>query len=243
MHEGRFIFSQLMDFLPKYEFDRCVRRYRGNHRRRSFSCYDQFLCMAFAQLTFRESLRDTVTCLEALRPKLFHAGIRGSVARSTLADANEKRDWRIYADFAQALTAQAKALYADTALGVDFDDTVYALDSSIIDLCLSVFPWARFTKHKAAVKLHTLLDLRGSIPEFIHISDGKMYDAEVLDLLVPQPGTVYVIDRGYLHFRRLYRLHRHRAFFIPGAKPTPISPAATRHRWTRAPVCDVTRPE
>lgn len=176
--------------------------------------------MAFAQLTYRESLRDTITCLKVLKSKLFHAGIRGKVARSTLADANEKRNWRIYADFARVLIQQARTLYADTDLGVDFDSTVYALDSSIIDLCLSVFPWARFTKHKAAVKLHTLLDLRGNIPEFVHISDGKMYDAAVFDILIPQAGAIYVIDRGDLHFKRLYQVHRQSAFFITRAKST-----------------------
>jgi hypothetical protein len=167
MHTGRFVFSQLMDFLPKHEFDKCVKRYGGNRCHRTFSCYDHFLCMAFAQLTYRESLRDVVTCLRVLRPKLFHAGIRGTVSRSTLADANEKRDWRIYADFAQTLIAQARALYAHEDIGVQLDSSVYALDTTIIDLCLSVFPWARFKSAKAAVKLHTLLNLRGNIPEFI----------------------------------------------------------------------------
>ena len=170
MHAGRFVFSQLMDFLPKYEYDKCVRRYRGNHRMRTFSCYDQFLCMAFAQLTYRESLRDIVTCLHVLKPKLFHVGIRGKVSRSTLADTNENRDWRIYADFAQVLIAEARGLYADEDFGIELDNTVYALDASTIDLCLSLFPWARFRKTKGAVKLHTLLNLRGNIPEFIHIS-------------------------------------------------------------------------
>ena len=168
MHTGRFMFSQLMDFLPKYEYDKCVRRYRGNHRVRTFSCYDQFLCMAFAQLTYRESLRDIVTCLDVLKPKLFHVGIRGKVSRSTLADTNENRDWRIYADFAQVLIAEARGLYADEDFGIELNNTVYALDASTIDLCLSLFPWARFRRTKGAVKLHTLLNLRGNIPEFIH---------------------------------------------------------------------------
>ncbi len=198
MHEGRFIFSQLMEFLPRHEYNKCVTRYRGNYRTRTFTCYDQFLCMAFAQLTYRESLRDVVTCLEVLKPKLFHAGIRGKVSRSTLADANENRDWRIYADFAQVLIAQARELYAEEDFGIDLDNTVYALDASTIDLCLSLFPWAHFRTTKAAVKLHTLLNLRGNIPEFIHISDGKLHDVNVLDILIPEAGAIYVMDRGYV---------------------------------------------
>ena len=213
MHAGRFIFSQLMDFLRKYEYDKCVRRYRGNHRVRTFSCYDQFLCMAFAQLTYRESLRDVVTCLDVLKSKLFHVGIRGKVSRSTLADANENRDWRIYADFAQVLIAEARGLYANEDFGVELDNTVYALDASTIDLCLSLFPWARFRKTKGAVKLHTLLNLRGNIPEFIHISDGKLHDVNVLDIMIPEAGSVYVMDRGYVDFKRLYALHQATAFF------------------------------
>jgi len=218
MHAGRFVFSQLMDFLPKYEYDKCVRRYRGNRRVRTFSCYDQFLCMAFAQLTYRESLRDIVTCLDVLKPKLFHVGIRGNVSRSTLANTNENRDWRIYADFAQVLIAEARSLYADEDFGVDLDNTVYALDSSTIDLCLSLFPWARFRKAKGAVKLHTLLNLRGNIPEFIHISDGKLHDVNVLDILIPEAGAIYVMDRGYVDFGRLYALHQAAAFFVTRAK-------------------------
>ena len=218
MHTGRFIFSQLMDFLPKYEYDKCVRRYRGNRRVRTFSCYDQFLCMAFAQLTYRQSLRDVVTCLEVLKPKLFHVGIRGNVSRSTLADANENRDWRIYADFAQVLIAQARGLYENEDFGVELDNTVYALDASTIDLCLSLFPWARFRKTKGAVKLHTLLNLRGNIPEFIHISDGKLHDVNVLDILIPEAGSIYVMDRGYVDFKRLYALHQATAFFVTRAK-------------------------
>ena len=214
MHAGRFIFSQLMDFLRKYEYDKCVRRYRGNHRVRTFSCYDQFLCMAFAQLTYRESLRDVVTCLDVLKSKLFHVGIRGKVSRSTLADANENRDWRIYADFAQVLIAEARGLYANEDFGVELDNTVYALDASTIDLCLSLFPWARFRKTKGAVKLHTLLNLRGNIPEFIHISDGKLHDVNVLDIMIPEAGSVYVMDRGYVDFKRLYALHQATAFFL-----------------------------
>lgn len=218
MHAGRFVFSQLMDFLPKYEYDKCVRRYRGNHRVRTFSCYDQFLCMAFAQLTYRESLRDIVTCLEVLKPKLFHVGIRGNVSRTTLADANENRDWRIYADFAQILIAEARGLYADENFGVELDNTVYALDASTIDLCLSLFPWAKFRRTKGAIKLHTLLNLRGSIPEFIHISDGKLHDVNVLDIIIPETGSIYVMDRGYVDFKRLYALHQASAFFVTRAK-------------------------
>ena len=218
MHPGRFIFSQLMDFVPKYEFDKCVRRYGGNRRVRTFSCYDQFLCMAFGQLTYRESLRDVVTCLEVLKPKLFHVGIRGKLSRSTLADANENRDWRIYAEFAQVLIAEARTLYADEDFGVELDNTVYALDSSTIDLCLSLFPWAKFRKAKGAIKLHALLNLRGSIPEFIHISDGKLHDVNVLDMMIPEPGSIYVMDRGYVDFKRLYALHQATAFFVTRAK-------------------------
>ena len=218
MHAGRFVFSQLMYFFPAHEFNPCVRRYRGDCRQRSLSCYTQFLCMAFGQLTYRESLRDVVTCLQVLRAKLFHAGIRGAVSRSTLADANEKRDWRIYADFAQVLIAQARELYAGEDFGVELDNTVYALDASTIDLCLSVFPWARFRKAKGAVKLHALLNLRGNIPEFIHISDGKLHDVNVLDILVPEAGPIYLMDRGYVDFKRPYVLHQASAFFITRAK-------------------------
>ena len=218
MHAGRFIFSQLMDFVPKYEFDKCVRRYGGNRRVRTFSCYDQFLCMAFGQLTYRDSLRDVVTCLDVLKPKLFHVGIRGTVSRTTLADANESRDWRIYAEFAQVLITQARALYADDDFGVELDNTVYALDASTIDLCLSLFPWARFRKAKGAVKLHTLLNLRGNIPEFIHISDGKLHDVNVLDIMIPEANSIYVMDRGYVDFTRLYALHQAAAFFVTRGK-------------------------
>jgi hypothetical protein len=218
MHQGRFIFSQLMEFLPRYEFNKCIRRYRGNHRIRTFSCYDQFLCMAFGQLTYRESLRDIVTCLDVLKTKLFHVGVRGPVSRSTVADANERREWRIYADFAQVLIAQARMLYAGDDFGVELDETVYALDASTIDLCLSLFPWARFRRAKGAVKLHTLLNLRGNIPEFIHISDGKLHDVNVLDIMIPEAGSVYVMDRGYVDFGRLNALHQAAAFFITRAK-------------------------
>jgi len=218
MHEGCFIFSQLMEFLPTYDFNKCVRRYHGNHRIRTFSCYDQFLCMAFGQLTYRDSLRDVVTCLDVLKTKLFHVGIRGNVSRTTLADANENRDWRIYADFAQVLIAQARMLYADEDFGVELDETVYALDASTIDLCLSLFPWARFRRAKGAIKLHTLLNLRGNIPEFIYISDGKLHDVNILDILIPEAGSIYVMDRGYVDFSRLYALHQATAFFVTRAK-------------------------
>jgi len=218
MNTGRSIFSQLMDFLPLPQFQRCVQKYRGNYKLQSFSCLDQFLCMAFAQLTYRESLRDIETCLRVMKSKLYHMGIRGHIAKSTLADANENRDWRIYADFAQVLISKAKCLYANEEFGIDLDATVYALDSSTIDLCLSLFPWARFRKTKAAVKLHTLLNLRGNIPEFIHISDGKMHDVNILDILLPVIGAFYIMDRGYLDFSRLYTLNQAKAFFVTRAK-------------------------
>ena len=218
MYRGQTVFSQLMDFLPRHSFRQCVNRYQGNYRMRSFSCYDQFLCMAFAQLTFRESLRDIECCLGALEEKLYHAGFRGQVSRSTLADANENRDWRIYADFAQLLIHQARTLYLKEDFGVQLNETVYALDSSTIDLCLSLFPWARFRKTKAGIKLHTLLDLRGSIPSFITITEAKLHDVNILDALVPEPGAIYVMDRGYLDFERLYALHQVPAFFVIRSK-------------------------
>jgi hypothetical protein len=218
MNTGRTIFSQLMDFLPLREFQKCVMRYSGNHKVISFSCFDQFLSMAFAQLTYRESLRDIEVCLRVMGTKLYHMGIRGRIARSTLADANENRDWRIYADFAQVLISEAKQLYVNEDFGVELESTVYALDSTTIDLCLALFPWARFRKTKAAVKLHTLLNLCGDIPEFIHISDGKMHDVKILDILLPMPGAFYVMDRGYLDFKRLYALHQASAFFVTRSK-------------------------
>src|SRR5579859_2539997 len=218
MHSGSFVFAQLMDFLPRHEFDKCVRRYRGDRRPRGFSCRDQFLSLAFAQLTFRESLRDIETCLQALGPKVYHAGIRGKVSRSTLADANRTHDWRIFADFAQVLIGRARELYRHEPLAVELQETVYALDSTTIDLCLSLFPWAKFRRRKGAVKLHTLLDLRGSIPCFVHISTGKMHDVNVLDLLLIEPGAFYVMDRGYVDFQRLYRFTLSSAFFVTRAK-------------------------
>ena len=218
MNMGRTVFAQLMEFLPLREFHRCVARYRGDHRVRDFSCLDQFLCMAFAQLTYRESLRDIEACLRAMQAKLYHMGIRARMARSTLAEANENRDWRIYADFAQVLIAMAKDLYAGEDFGVELEATVYALDSTTIDLCLSLFPWARFRRTKGAIKLHTLLNLRGSIPEFILISQGKLHDVNVLDVLIPVPGSFYVMDRGYVDFKRLYGFPQAMAFFVTRAK-------------------------
>ena len=218
MHAGKLVFAQVMDHLPLHTFRRLVARYGGDHKTTRFTCFDQYLCMAFAQLTYRESLRDIEACLRAQRHKLYHMGIRAQVSRSTLADANERRDWRIYADFAQALIAIARRLYTDDDFGVQLAETVYALDSTTIDLCLSVFPWARFQKTKSAIKLHTLLDLRGPIPSFIHITDGKGADVHVLDLLLPEPGAFYVMDRGYLDFARLFVLHRAGAYFVTRAK-------------------------
>ena len=218
MNYGQIIFSQLMSYIPKYEFNKCVSRYRGNHKVKSFTCWEQFLCMSFAQITFRESLRETITCLHAMSNKLYHMGIRSKISKSTLADANEKRDWRIYADFAQILIHHARNLYRDHDFGIDLDETVYALDSSTIDLCLSLFPWASFRKHKGAIKLHTLLDLRGNIPTFIEITDGKVHDVNVLDKLIPEPGSFYIMDRGYLDFARLFLFHQFSSFFVIRSK-------------------------
>ena len=218
MHSGELVFAQLMDFLPRHDFNTCVRRYGGIRRPRGFSCRDQFLCMAFAQLTFRESLRDIETCLRAVDQKLYHAGFRGHISRSALADANRAHDWRIFADFAQVLIRRARVLYAHDPLSVALEQTVYALDSTTVDLCLSLFPWAKFRRRKGAVKLHTLLDLRGSIPCFVHISHGKMHDVTVLDYLPIEPGAFYVMDRGYVDFGRLYRVTQQAAFFVTRAK-------------------------
>ena len=218
MHVSKTLFAQVMEFLPWTTFHRIVDRYRGDHRVRTLRCSEQFRCMAFAQLTYRESLRDVEACLSAQRDKLYHMGLRQAVSRSTLADANESRDWRIYAEFAQRLIAQARKLYAADSFGVDLNETVYALDATTIDLCLSVFPWASFRTTKAAIKLHTLLDLRGSIPTFIHISDGKLHDVNVLDLLIPEPGAFYVMDRAYLDFDRLHVLSQAGSFFVTRAK-------------------------
>jgi hypothetical protein len=218
MNEGRTVFAQLMDQLPKYELDKCIARYDGNRRMRSFSTYEQFLTMAFAQLTYRESLRDITTCLHAVGPKLYHSGLRHPVARSTLADANEKRDWRIFADFAQVLIQQALTLYSDEPFGVELEKDAYALDSTTIDLCLSLFPWAKFRRHKAAIKLHTLLNLRGNFPTVIIVSTGKVHDVNILDQLNYEVGSFYVFDRAYIDFGRLHRLHTQRAFFVTRAK-------------------------
>jgi len=207
-----------MDHLPPYEFQKCVARYSGNYKFRGFSCLDQFLCLAFAQLTFRESLRDIEACLRSVESKLYHMGFRGKVSRSTLADANEAHDWRIYADFAQVLIHIARPMYANESLGFDLDNTVYALDSTTIDLCLSVFPWARFRASKAAIKMHTLLDLRGPIPTFIEVSEGKLHDVNILDTIVPEPASFYVMDRAYVDFKRLHVFHRGGAFFVTRTK-------------------------
>jgi len=214
MHEGKLVFSQVTDHLPLHTFRRCVQRYHGERYVKKFRCLDQYLVMAFAQLTYRESLRGIEACLRAQKSKLYHMGIRATVSRSTLAEASEQRDWRIYADFAQSLIRIARPLYADEDLGLDLDNTVYALDASTIDLCLSVFPWALFRSTKSAVKLHTLLDLRGNIPTFIHISDGKLHDVNVLDILLPEPGAFYIMDRGYVDFERLFALNQVGAFFV-----------------------------
>jgi len=218
MHVGKLVFAQVMEFAPWHTFRRLVAKYRGNFNVRTFRCMDQFLCMAFAQLTYRESLRDIEACLGAQPAKLYHLGLRGNVTRSNLGDANETRDWRIYCEFAQALIRIARRLYAQDPLAIDLGNTVYALDSTTIDLCLSMFPWASFRETKAAIKLHTLLDLRGAIPAFIFISDGKLHDVNVLDILLPEPGAFYVMDRGHLDFDRLHALHQAGAFFVTRAK-------------------------
>ena len=218
MHEGRTVFAQLMDWLPRYELAKCVERYRGEFHVRSLSCYEQFLVLAFAQLTYRESLRDIETCLRALGPKLYHSGIRSRVPRSTLADANEKRDWRIFADFAHVLIGQATELYGNEDMGIRLRDAAYALDSTTIDLCLSLFPWAKFRRTKAAIKLHTLLALRGNYPTVIILTSGKVHDVNILDELTFDAGCFYIMDRGYLDFRRLHRIDEDCAFFVTRAK-------------------------
>lgn len=229
MNAGRTVFAQLMAHAPHKEFQRCVARYGGERYLKRFSCWDQFLAMAFAQLTYRESLRDIETCLHSMRGKLYHMGLRATVARSTLADANENRDWRIFADFAQSLVNIARPLHAGDPLGVELDHALYALDATTIDLCLSLFPWARFRENKAAVKLHTLLDLRGNIPMFLHISDGKRHEVNVLDEIAPEAGAFYVMDRAYLDFDRLYRFTVESAFFVVRAK----SHVKLRRRYSR----------
>ena len=218
MNSGKSIFAQLMEFLPIYEFRKCVKRYNGNYKIKSFTCWEQFLCMSFAQLTYRESLRDIEACLRAAHKKLYHMGIRSKVSRNTLANANQVRDWRIYADFAQAIIGIARKLYIDEDFGVELQQTAYALDATIIDLCLSLFPWAKFRNRKGAVKLHTLIDLRGSIPVFVIITHGKVHEVTVLDDLIIEAGAIYIMDRGYLDFRRLHRIQQASAFFVTRAK-------------------------
>ena len=218
MHSGSAIFSQLMDIVPWRRFETCVNRYQGDYKVKEFFCAEHFRVMAFAQLTYRESLRDIEVCLKAIGSRLYHMGIKSPVSRNNLSHANETRDWRIYADFAQILIAQAKALYANDTLALDMVSTVYALDSTTIDLCMNLFPWARFRTTKSAIKAHTLMNLRGSIPEFIHITNGNVHDVKILDLLVPQPGAFYIMDRAYLDFQRLFNLHQERAFFVTRAK-------------------------
>ena len=218
LNTGKTIFAQIMEFIPEYEFNKCVKRYNGYYKIKSFTCRNQFYTMAFAQLTYRESLRDIETCLRAFRSKLYHIGIRGTVSRNTLANANKQRDWRIYADFALVLIHTARELYKNEDFGVQLKDIVYALDSTTIDLCLNLFPWAQFRKHKAAIKMHTLLDLRGNIPTVIWITSGKVHDVNILDLLIIEPGAYYIVDRGYLDFSRLYKIHKSQAFFITRTK-------------------------
>jgi hypothetical protein len=242
MYSGKLVFAQLMEHLPLHTFRRTVARYSGEHKVKAFSCLDHFLCMAFAQLTSRESLRDIETCLRAQQSKLYHLGIRSTVARNTLANANAVRDWRIYADFAQSLIAIARPLYAGETFGVDLKNTVYALDTTTIDLCLSVFPWAPFRSTKAAVKLHTLLDLRGNIPSFIHISDGKMHEVNVLDQLLPEPGAFYIVDRGFTDFARLFRFHEAGSFFVIRGKSNLKAQRRYSHTVDRSTglICDQT---
>lgn len=218
MYQGRTVFSQLLDFMPRHRFHKCVGRYHGDLRTRSFTCHDQFLCMAFAQLTYRQSLRDTVLCLRTMKKKTYHAGIKGKVSLSTLADANEKRDWRIYRDFAMTLIDQARELYSKDDFGLQLEETAFALDSSTIDLCLSVFPWARFRSTKSGIKLHTLLDLRGNIPSFVSVTDAKVHDVNILDVIIPEPGAIYIMDRAYLDFSKLWEMSIRLAYFILRAK-------------------------
>lgn len=218
MNQGQTIFSQIMDYIPKYSFDSCVKKYRGNYKIQSFTCWEQFLAMTFAQLTYRESLRDIEACLRAMQNKLYHIGIRSKISRSTLADANQNRDWRIYADFAYILIDQAKELYRDDKFFKELDETIYALDSTTIDLCLSLFPWAKFRKTKGAIKIHTLLNLQNNIPSFISITDGSVHDVNILDNLITEIGAFYIVDKGYIDFERLYNLNINRAYFVTRAK-------------------------
>jgi len=240
MNQSKLVFAQLMRHLPLTPFRRCVARYRGEFKVQSFSCLDQFLCMTFAQLTYRESLRDVQACLRAQHSKLYHFGIRSTVARNTLAHANAVRDWRIYADFAQSLIGIARRLYVQEPFGVELHETVYALDTTTIDLCLSVFSWAPFRLAKAAIELHTLLDLRGNIPTFIHISDGKMHEVNILDQRLPEPGAFYLMDRGFLDFERLYRFHQAGSFFVTRGKSNLKVQRRYSHPVDRntGPICD-----
>jgi len=218
MNTGKTVFSQIMEFLPLHQFRQCVKRYNGDYKVQNFSCMDQFLCMGFAQLTFRESLRDIEACLRTMQSKLYHMGIRGKISRTTLARANENRDWRIYADFAQVLIHSARDLYSNDQFGLDLKETVYALDATIIDLSLSLFPWAKFRTTKAGIKIHTLLDLRGPIPSFVDITPAKIHEVNILDILIPEPGSFYIMDRGYTDFEKLYRFNQSSAFFVIRAK-------------------------
>lgn len=242
MYSGQLVFAQLMEHIPLHTFRRCVQRYPSTYPTKTFSHLDQFLCMAFAQLTYRESLRDIETCLRAHQAKLYHVGIRGHMAKSTLADANEQRDCRIYMDFAMCLIHTARQLYASDSFAVELDQTVYALDTTTIDLCLSVFPWARFRSTKAAVKLHTLLDLRGNIPTFLHISDGKLHEVNVLDMLLPDAGSLYRMDRGFTDFARWYVLHQAQAFFVIRGKSNLSFVASPLAPWTPPRGCVAIRP-
>jgi len=238
VYQGPTVFAQVMAYAPQRAFQRCVARYRCKERIRLFTYWDQFLALAFAQLTYRESLRDIEVCLGAMRNRLYHMGLRcGTVARSTLADANERRDWRVFADFAQILIHEARALYANEPLPGDIDDTVYAFDSTTIDLCLSLFPWAPLRAAKAAVKLHTLIDLRGNIPTFLHITDGLVHDVNVLDLLIPEPGAIYVLDRGYVDFARLHAFHLPLPPSSHAPRRTCVIGASIRTRWIVRPDC------
>ena len=241
MNQGRTVFAQLLDFLPQYEFDKCVARYHGNFRVRKLSAYEHFLVLAFAQLTWRESLRDIETCLASFGARLYHSGLRQPIARSTLADANEKRDWRLFADFAHILIGQATTLYADEPLAVELQAAAYALDSTTIDLCLSLFPWAKFRRRKAAIKLHTLLTLQGNFPTVIIVTPGRVHDVNILDQLAWAAGSFYIMDRGYLDFARLHRLHQCAAFFVTRAKKTSVAPVVTPAPWIKPPACVLTR--
>jgi hypothetical protein len=242
MNAGRTVFSQLMEFVSPYEFQLCVDRYHGNRYVKDFSCWDQFLCMAFAQLTFRDSLRDIEACLRAQQSKLYHMGFRSSISRATLAHANQERDWRIYADFGQRLIHQARELYRDEPFAVDLSNSVYAFDSTTVDLCLSLFPWAQFRRHKSAVKIHTLLDLRGSIPINVYVTGGQVHDVNLLDHVVPESGAIYVFDRGYLDFARLFVLAQAGAFFITRSKKLPSITVANPMPSTNPLGYDPTKP-